>query len=121
MFSTALRYLVVFAACACSGAERNSEPVTANPTQVWAIKCPDQLSAELRPDGRYDDGGGGHGRWWMEGKSLRLQVVKPHTIEFMSLYPELLSMDEDGHLPFVAQGIVEAELDGFKHRFRRCS
>lgn len=121
MFETALRTFVLLAVCACSGAERHSGSKVASGTQVWAIKCPDQLSAQLHSDGRYSDGGGGYGRWWIDGTFLRLHVDKQHTIEFMSLYPELISMDGDGRLPFVGEGAIEAELNGLKHRFYRCS
>lgn len=90
-------------------------------TQVWGTSCPDQLAAELRPDGTYTDGGGGQGRWRIEGRILHLTVLEPHKMAFMSLAPELISMDEDGRLPFVEPRVIEAEMGGLKTHFHRCS
>ncbi|QIL01707.1 hypothetical protein G7078_02170 [Sphingomonas sinipercae] len=106
-----------FAFAACS-ADTSRPP---SDGQVWATSCGGDLYAILHPDGTFVEAGDGRGTWRREGNTLRFRVIAHPGVEFLSMYPELISLDDDGLLPFVDEKTIEAELGGLRRRFYRCS
>ena len=94
---------------------------TQSTPQIWSTICPPSFQAILNPNGTFIEAGDGRGRWRIESGALHVEVLQHSSVEFISLYPELISLDEDGVLPFVDERTVEAERDGLTMRFLRCS
>lgn len=112
-----LSVLVLLACCTSENGEGSTEG------QVWSTSCPPEpsLVAVLHPDGTFTEAHDGHGRWRISDNALHVVVLRHPSVQFMSMYPELISLDEDGVLPFIDPGTIEAEADGLKSQFDRCS
>ncbi|MDQ3145161.1 MAG: hypothetical protein M3Q57_09850 [Pseudomonadota bacterium] len=88
--------------------------------QLWSTSCPPSFETVLYPNGTFVEAGDGRGRWRRDGRTLKIEVLQHPSVEFQSLYPELMSLDEDRVLPFINEQTLEAERGGLKKLFHRC-
>jgi len=88
--------------------------------QIWSTVCPPSFETLLYPNGTFIEAGDGRGRWRRDGQTLKIEVLQHPSVAFESLYPELISLDEDRVLHFLDERTLEAERGGYKKLFRRC-
>lgn len=82
--------------------------------------CADGGNIYLSPDGSYREIGGCTGRWWRSGGAVHLGGTCPLSILTADPLP-IMGHDEDGVLPFVSPGVIEARARGVAKQVRRCS
>lgn len=82
--------------------------------------CADGGNIYFWADGTYAEMEGCSGRWSRRDDALTIGPLCP--MSFLTTDPlPIMGYDEDGILPFVAPGLVEARGGGVAKRVRRCS
>jgi hypothetical protein len=88
----------------------------------WSVSdCSDGGSIHFLADGTWMEMNSGSGRWSRRGDAvhLRFDVRAPDILTAAPITD--MSQDEDGILPIVAPGVMEARVGAATRRVRRCS